>query len=161
PRLARDGEARRGAGGAVRYRDPGARGERDVLQHGHRHRRARARQGESLTTSAALGHQPSVGAFSGAPTEWDDFVRAQTGWTHFHLYGGRSLVEELFGHEGIYLAARDARGALVGVLPLVRVRSAIFGHYLVSMPFVNYGGPLGAPEAQRALLTHAAEVAAS
>ena len=32
-----------------------------------------------------------------------------------------------------------------GVLPLVRVRSALFGHYLVSMPFVNYGGPLGEP----------------
>lgn len=108
-----------------------------------------------------MAHQPSVGPFSGPPTEWDDFVRAQSGWTHFHLYGWRSLVEEVFGHEGVYLAARDAQGALTGVLPLVRVRSAMFGHYLVSMPFVNYGGPLGASEAQRALLAHAAEVAAS
>jgi len=46
-------------------------------------------------------------------------------------------------------------GAIEGVLPLVRVRSLLFGHYLVSMPFVNYGGPLGTPRALRALAAEA------
>jgi FemAB-related protein (PEP-CTERM system-associated) len=39
----------------------------------------------------------------------------------------------------------------------VRVRSPIFGHFLVSMPFVNYGGPLGSDAAVRALGAHATE----
>ncbi len=66
----------------------------------------------------------------------------------------------MFGHPTIYLAARDGTG-LVGVLPLVLVRSPIFGRFLVSMPFVNYGGPLGSAEAVRALAEEAVRIAAA
>jgi FemAB-related protein (PEP-CTERM system-associated) len=48
---------------------------------------------------------------------------------------------------------------MVGVLPLVRVKSSLFGHFLVSMPFVNYGGPLGAVEPVRELVRFAVEMA--
>jgi serine/alanine adding enzyme len=96
-----------------------------------------------------------VAAFEGAPAEWDAFVRSQTGWTHFHLHGWKGVMEQVYGHECIYLGALDAAGVLHGVLPLVRVRSALFGHYLVSMPFLNYGGPLGTDEAVRSLAEHA------
>jgi FemAB-related protein (PEP-CTERM system-associated) len=68
-------------------------------------------------------------------------------------------MSRVFGHECIYLAARGEDGALAGVLPLVRVRSALFGHYLVSMPFLNYGGPLGTDDAVRALAGEARELA--
>jgi serine/alanine adding enzyme len=101
-----------------------------------------------------------VQPFNGTPGEWDAFVRLQPGWTHFHLHGWRAVMSEALGHETIYLAARRD-GALSGVLPLVRVRSALFGHYLVSMPFVNYGGPLGSADAVRALTAEAARVADS
>jgi FemAB-related protein (PEP-CTERM system-associated) len=40
------------------------------------------------------------------------------------------------------------------------VKSVLFGHYLVSMPFVNYGGPLGTPAAIEALVAEARELAA-
>lgn len=86
-----------------------------------------------------------------APAEWDELVRRSEGWTHFHLWGWRNVIERTFGHECVYLEARDPAGALHGVLPLVYVRSLLFGRYLVSMPFVNYGGPLGSPAAVRAL----------
>ncbi|HVT38515.1 MAG TPA: GNAT family N-acetyltransferase, partial [Gemmatimonadaceae bacterium] len=46
-------------------------------------------------------------------------------------------------------------GAWLGVLPLVRVKSRVVGHYLVSMPFLNAGGPLGVQAAQVALVEHA------
>lgn len=68
-------------------------------------------------------------------------------------------MERVFDHECIYLEARDDTGRLAGVLPLVRVRSLLFGHYLVSMPFLNYGGPLGDDAAVRALAAHAARLA--
>ncbi len=64
------------------------------------------------------------------------------------------------GHDAPYFAAFDtASQKIVGVLPLVRVKSALFGHYLISLPFVNYGGPIGSTAAVGALLTHARNVA--
>src|SRR5712692_10507118 len=97
--------------------------------------------------------------FEGAKDEWDAVVRRSPGWTHFHLYDWRTVIERVFRHECIYLGARDDGGGLAGILPLVRVKSLLFGHYLVSMPFLNYGGPLGCDEAVRQLADHAAETA--
>jgi FemAB-related protein (PEP-CTERM system-associated) len=103
----------------------------------------------------------TVSRFEGPSSEWDEFVRGQPGWTHFHLFGWRSVIERVFHHECIYLVARANDGGRVkAVLPLVRVRSLLFGHYLVSMPFVNYGGPLGDPESVSAIVRQAAEIAA-
>lgn len=96
--------------------------------------------------------------FAGTEDEWDSFARGQAGYTHFHRLRWREVIREVFGHECIYLAARDG-GALTGVLPLVRVKSPLFGHYLVSMPFVNYGGPLGTDASIRALVARASEIA--
>ncbi len=96
--------------------------------------------------------------FRGPAHEWDSFAAAQPGFTHFHRYGWRQVLEEVHGHECIYLAARSD-GRLAGVLPLVRVKSLVFGHYIVSMPFLNYGGPLGGDEAVRALAAYATDMA--
>jgi len=101
----------------------------------------------------------SVTLFDGPGAEWDAFVRRQPGWTNFHLHGWREVIARVFGHRTPYLAARDASGDLSGILPLVLVTSPIFGRYLVSMPFVNYGGPLGSPEAVRALADEAVRLA--
>jgi serine/alanine adding enzyme len=79
----------------------------------------------------------------------------QQGWTHFHIFGWRRVIEESLGHTTHYLLSRNLSGAVTGVLPLVRVRSMIFGDYLVSMPFLNYGGPLGAADARNALAQRA------
>lgn len=100
-----------------------------------------------------------IEAFHGSSSEWDAFVETQPRWTACHLHAWKPLIERLYGHDTPFLCARDAVGALVGVLPLVRVRSRLFGHYLVSMPFVSYGGPLGSDEAVRALATAAQELA--
>ncbi|HXV16023.1 MAG TPA: FemAB family XrtA/PEP-CTERM system-associated protein [Gemmatimonadaceae bacterium] len=96
-----------------------------------------------------------VEKFSGTTEEWNAFASAQTGYTHFHGIDWRDLMEAVFGHECIYLAARGADNLLVAVLPLVRVRSLVFGHYLVSMPFLNYGGPLGTTAGIRAVVEEA------
>ena len=92
---------------------------------------------------------------------WDAFVRAQPGWTPFHLAAWHAVVRDTWGHEQLLYVARDAEGAWRGVLRLVRVKSPIFGHYLVSEPFVNYGGPLGEPDAVRALVEAALDRARS
>lgn len=107
----------------------------------------------------------TVSLYEGSADEWDRFVQTQTGalrYTHCHLYGWRAVMQRALGHDAPYLVATDdSTGAIEGVLPLVRVRSILFGHFLVSVPFVNYGGPIGTLAAVRALLTHAAALAES
>jgi len=101
----------------------------------------------------------SVEAFTGPPAEWDAFVRTGAGWTHFHFHGWLNVIGRVHAHRCHALAARGPDGRLAGVLPLVEVRSLVFGRFLVSMPFVNYGGPLGSDDAVRALAAHAEALA--
>lgn len=90
---------------------------------------------------------------------WDEFVRAHPSGTFFHLFGWRRVVREGLRHPVHYLIARSG-GRVVGVLPLARVKSALFGDALASMPFCVYGGALGESEdVARALEHHAAELA--
>lgn len=103
----------------------------------------------------------TVAPYEGPAAAWDEFARSQPGFTHFHLLGWRTVIREVFGHSCPYLAARDESGRLAGVLPLVRVKSAIFGHFLVSMPFLNYGGPLGGADAVGLLAAAAVRLAQS
>jgi FemAB-related protein (PEP-CTERM system-associated) len=91
---------------------------------------------------------------SGASAEWDRFVAAAEGATFCHLGGWQEIMTSVFRHECLYLVAKDARGEWRGVLPLVRVRS-VLGHYLISMPFVNDGGPLGDDAARLRLVEYA------
>ena len=63
------------------------------------------------------------------------------------------------GHDYLFLLARSNDGKLLGGLPLVRMRSPLFGHHLVSVPFLNYGGPLGPDPVRRALAEAAQRLA--
>lgn len=112
-----------------------------------------------MTAISAPVEKVVVERFAGAPEEWNAFVRSQTNWTFCHLFGWKSVITDVHGHECIYLAARNGGGRLAGVLPLVRVKSLMFGHYLVSVPFLNYGGPLGDDRAVAALTSAAIELA--
>src|SRR5687767_12666878 len=79
---------------------------------------------------------------------WDTFVRQAPASTFCHLAGWREVMRDALGHECHYLVARDQEGSWRGVLPVVRVRSRLFGDHLLSMPFLNDGGPLGSEPAQ-------------
>ena len=72
---------------------------------------------------------------------WDRLVEIQPGATIGHLRAWGHVIREAYGHESIALAAVEA-GELAGILPLVLVRSRLFGDRLVSMPFLDYGGIL-------------------
>ena len=87
---------------------------------------------------------------------WDSFVDALPDGTFFHRAAWRRLIAEEFGHRSFYtFAERD--GAIVGVLPLVQVKTLLFGNTLTSVPFCVYGGPLAADaETAAALAEYAA-----
>ncbi len=101
----------------------------------------------------------TVERFGDAPAEWDAFVRFAERGTQCHLWGWKSVIERVLDHECLYLAARAPDGRVEGVLPLVRVSSRLFGSYLVSMPFLNYGGAVGSDRAVQALVARAIELA--
>lgn len=92
---------------------------------------------------------------------WEDYVERHPRASIYHRAGWSGLIGDLFGHETHYWLARDCAGGVVGVLPLVRLRSRLFGDYLVSMPYFNYGGALGdSPVVEAGLMQAAAERAA-
>jgi len=91
--------------------------------------------------------------------QWDEYVRRAQQATFFHLAGWRRVLERAFGHHAHYLLARDGMN-IVGILPLVEVRSLLFGHSLSSTPFCVYGGIVAdSPEAATALRNAASALA--
>jgi FemAB-related protein (PEP-CTERM system-associated) len=97
--------------------------------------------------------------FEGDPAAWDAFVATQPDATAAHLYAWKRVIERSYHHDCPYLVAYRG-SAIAGVLPLVDVRSAAFGRFLVSMPYLNAGGPLGDFGACKALTAAALELAA-
>lgn len=86
---------------------------------------------------------------------WDRFVEECGDATFFHLSGWQRVIEEAFGHRTWFYYA-ERRGRIEGVLPLGEIRSRLFGHSLVSLPFCVYGGVAATSVAARAVLEQAA-----
>lgn len=99
-------------------------------------------------------------AFGAAPgsasREVDRYLETAASSTLYHRPAWVSVVEESFGHKTFYLACGDGDGAVRGVLPLVHMKSRIFGNFLVSMPFFNYGGVCAEDEDGRSRLVEEA-----
>ena len=86
---------------------------------------------------------------------WDAFVEAWPQATFFHRAGWAEVIRRAFGHETVFLYAEGDDG-IEGVLPLARVRSLLFGHALVSLPFCVYGGIAARTDAAFVALDRAA-----
>jgi len=71
---------------------------------------------------------------------WDSYVMNSNLSTCYHLTGWKDVIEASFGHKTHYLLAEDENNAIRGVLPLVRLKSMLFGNFMVSLPYFNYGG---------------------
>jgi serine/alanine adding enzyme len=89
---------------------------------------------------------------------WDAFVENAPNGTVSHLYGWRRIISAAYGHKSFYLMARKGE-SVVGILPLIWVKSRLFGNTLASMPFQDYGGILSNdPGAIRLLFEHALQL---
>jgi FemAB-related protein (PEP-CTERM system-associated) len=90
---------------------------------------------------------------------WDTFVDACSEATFFHRAGWKRVIERSFHHPCHFLYA-ETGGSIKGVLPLVHVKSRLFGNALISNAFCVYGGPAATHEAAfRALDARALELA--
>ena len=116
--------------------------------------------GEAWRSTALAARSPLRIEQGTADAASDAYAAVHPDGTLYHLSVWNRLIEELFDHpQYCWRAWRDGR--LVGVLPLTRLRSRLFGDYLVSLPFVNYGGALAdEPAIAERLMRAAAEAAA-
>ncbi len=90
---------------------------------------------------------------------WNKYVTQHDAGTIYHLYEWRNLIQKLFGHQSYYLYAESDAGEIIGILPMIRLKSRLFGDYIVSMPYVNYGSAIGdSREVELALMNHAGEL---
>jgi len=106
--------------------------------------------------------RPEIRVDEAAPSDaaWDTYVNTHANATGYHLLAWRQVIDCVFGHRTFYLYAKDAEGSIRGVLPLAFLSSRLFGRFLVSLPFLNYGGVLASDaESERALLERAVELA--
>src|SRR3954468_16339224 len=71
----------------------------------------------------------------------DDYVAAHPGAEIFHRPHWSIAVEQGCRQRGHYLIA-EGRGGLAGCLPLIEIRSPLFGNALVSVGFGTGGGPI-------------------
>ena len=96
---------------------------------------------------------------SGSRDRWDAFVTACPSATFFHRAGWQRIIEGSLGHKTYFLYAENDPGDIIGVLPLVYIRSMLFGRSLTSTAFCVYGGPaVSTPEAATALTARAVEI---
>jgi FemAB-related protein (PEP-CTERM system-associated) len=89
---------------------------------------------------------------------WDAFAERCPAATFFHRSGWHTVMEEVFHHRAHFLLAERGE-EIVGVLPLAEMKSRLFGHSLVSLPFCVYGGAAATDRhAVHALHSHARDL---
>jgi FemAB-related protein (PEP-CTERM system-associated) len=94
-------------------------------------------------------------ATDGDAVIWNQFVEAHPEGSVDHLWEWRQVFNDVFRQQCRYLLVRRGN-AITGVLPLVFIRSWLFGRLAVSLPYANYAGLLATDdESARALVDEA------
>lgn len=87
---------------------------------------------------------------------WEKFVETHPDATFFHRSEWKSVIKQAFGHATYYLYAENDEG-IQGILPLVHIKSWLFGNTLASMPFCVNGGIVSNTFEAKLALSNAAE----
>ncbi len=72
---------------------------------------------------------------------WDHYVSEHSDASTYHLSVWRHILGQAFGKTW-YVVGVLQGSRVVGGIPLVHMQSSLFGNFLVSMPYFNYGGVL-------------------
>jgi len=73
--------------------------------------------------------------------QWDEYVKKHPGATVYHLSAWGRAVARSMGHKCFYIYVED-NGEIQAVIPLIHIKSLLFGNALVSVAFATGGGPL-------------------
>src|SRR3990170_7694682 len=73
-------------------------------------------------------------------SRWDEYVGRSAVAACYHLAGWKDVIEKSFGHSAYYLLSESSDGETNGILPLIHLKSLLFGNFMISLPYLNYGG---------------------
>lgn len=118
-----------------------------------------APRAEAGSVAGSLRIERLAGTAGASAREWEEFVRRAPGAGFFHGLGWRRAVERCFGLRPEYLVARREE-RIAGVLPMFELKSLLFGHSLVSLPFAIGGGVVAEDGAAARALVDEAKAAA-
>ncbi len=91
-------------------------------------------------------------------SKWNDYIVSHPHATFYHRLEWKDVIEKSFGHKTHYLIAID-EGDIVGILPIVHLKSLMFGSIFSSMPYLNFGGICANNvEAEESLLAYAEKI---
>ncbi|MGI9628094.1 MAG: FemAB family XrtA/PEP-CTERM system-associated protein [Longimicrobiales bacterium] len=93
-----------------------------------------------------------VSTSAGANEVLRRFLRHHPDSTLCHHPEWPAVIRGALGCDGRFYVATADDGTIEGAMPAARVKSLLFGDHLVSLPFINGGGPVGTPEAVGAIL---------
>lgn len=75
---------------------------------------------------------------------WNQYVYRNKYSTVYHRAEWRNIIKDSYGHQSIYIVAKEAKEGgkevICGILPLILIDSSLFGTGLYSMPFCDLGG---------------------
>jgi serine/alanine adding enzyme len=97
---------------------------------------------------------------------WDAYVRSHPHATIYHLSAWQSIIRGTYNHKQFYLMAlKNEAGpnpetdAIAGILPLIQLKSILFGNQIISIPFFDMGGVLaGESDTEKALIEEAIQM---
>jgi len=72
--------------------------------------------------------------------KWDRYVFDNNKSNCYHLAGWKNIIEKTFHHKTYYILSENNQSEINGILPIVLIKSILFGNYAVSLPYFNYGG---------------------
>ena len=104
----------------------------------------------------------SISLLGNQKNEWNTYVEKNPAASIYHRAEWREIIQQTYGHESFYFIARNTDKNIVGILPLIRLSSHLFGDFLVSMPYFMEGGAVADhPDIEQILIQHANHYATS
>lgn len=92
---------------------------------------------------------------SSLQNEWNNYINKSPHSVFAHHLGWKDVVKETYGHEPFYfMAYRNDR--VVGVLPLFFIKSLLFKQFMVTSPYLTFGGIISDDENVTTALIHKA-----
>jgi len=73
---------------------------------------------------------------------WNQYINRHPASNTYHSFYFKNIIEQSFGHKAYYFAAFNENQTIVGIFPVIHTKSKLFGSYMTSVPYFNYGGPL-------------------
>lgn len=88
---------------------------------------------------------------------WDEYINRKKA-SLYHDSRWINLIQSVFGQTSHHILASE-NNQIVGALPITQLKSFLFGNYMVSMPYFNYGGVVAdSTEIAGKLISHASQL---